>query len=223
MRNIMLPLFGSGILVSTSPSGGGSLPGSDPYRSPHAADLHRGRRSRGRARTDRGARGGEFPHDAFRVRRGRPLRHGAGGTGPRAARRDAAGNERLRALPPAARFECAVAAVAAARQALSDLATANAARPPDEAIHIRIGVHLGDVLDFGSELKGDAVNIAARLQQMAAPDALLISDQVYQAVFHKIHCDFVDLGECTLRNITDTLRVWQVGADAFPTPPPTRA
>lgn len=109
-----------------------------------------------------------------------------------------------------ARFESAVDGVKAALHALRDLAAYNAAHPERERIHVRIGLHLGDVLDFGSNLKGDTVNIAARIQQSAQPGMLCISDQVYQVVTRKTDCLFEDLGKRELKNIAEPVRIWAV-------------
>jgi class 3 adenylate cyclase len=109
-----------------------------------------------------------------------------------------------------ARFESAVDAVSAARDAIEKLAEHNSELEEREQIHVRIGIHLGDVLDFGDNLKGDTINIAARLQQLAQPDSLCISDDVYNVITRKIDCDFEDLGEKLLKNIRNPLRVWKV-------------
>jgi DNA-binding response OmpR family regulator len=109
-----------------------------------------------------------------------------------------------------ARFESAVDAVSAAVHALHELALRNNGLAESEHIHVRIGIHLGDVLDYGDNLKGDTVNIAARIQQLAQPDTLCISDDVYNVITRKISYEFEDLGEQMLKNISNPLRVWKV-------------
>ncbi len=109
-----------------------------------------------------------------------------------------------------ARFESAVDAVNSAVHALEQLAARNAGLPDHEQIQVRIGIHLGDVLDYGDNLKGDTVNIAARIQQLAQPGALCISDDVYNVITRKIRYEFTDLGEQMLKNISNPLRVWKV-------------
>jgi len=69
-------------------------------------------------------------------------------------------------------------------QAIQDAqAVANATRAPDERIETRIGVHLGDVIVQDYRVYGDGVNIAARLQTIAAPGSICVSEAVYQQVY----------------------------------------
>ena len=108
------------------------------------------------------------------------------------------------------RFESAVEAVEAGMDALRTLARRNAGAPDGENIQIRIGVHLGDVLDYGRSIKGDSVNIAARIQHAAGPGTLCISDDVHRIVSRKTAFVFTDLGEQSFKNIRLPVRVWEV-------------
>jgi adenylate cyclase len=89
-------------------------------------------------------------------------------------------------------FDSAVDAVQAAIAIQSELAAAPGA--VDEPVRIRIGVHLGDVVRSGAEILGDSVNVAARLQTIAAPGAIAVSEEVYRAVRNRISLPFHDLG-----------------------------
>jgi adenylate cyclase len=89
-------------------------------------------------------------------------------------------------------IECAVAV-----QAL--MAERNADVPPDRRMLFRIGVNLGDVLIDGEDILGDGVNIAARLEAIAEPGGICISDDAYRQVQGKVSAQFVDSGEQQLK------------------------
>jgi adenylate cyclase len=88
----------------------------------------------------------------------------------------------------------------------------------------RIGVHLGDVLIEGDDVLGDRVNIAARLEAIAEPGGICISDDAFRQVRGKVEVEFADLGEQSLKNIARPLRVYRVEPAAETkqavTPPP---
>jgi adenylate cyclase len=67
--------------------------------------------------------------------------------------------------------------------------------PEDQKIRFRIGVNLGDIIIDGSDILGDGVNIAARLEGLAEPGGICVSDLVHQSVAGKLDLDFEDLGE----------------------------
>src|SRR6266478_4860757 len=75
----------------------------------------------------------------------------------------------------------------------------------------RIGVHLGDVLIEGDDILGDRVNIAARLEGIAEPGGICISDDAFRQVRGKIEAEFADIGEQNLKNIARPLRVYRFG------------
>jgi adenylate cyclase len=100
-------------------------------------------------------------------------------------------------------IECAVAV-----QAL--MAGRNADVPPDRQMLFRIGVNLGDVLIDGEDILGDGVNIAARLEGIAEPGGICISDDAYRQVQGKVSAQFVDSGEQQLKNISRPVRVYRV-------------
>ncbi len=109
-----------------------------------------------------------------------------------------------------AEFGSAVDAVQCAVEAQATLAEANAGISPDRHISFRIGVHVGDVMVKGGDLFGDGVNIAARLEGIAEPGGICLSDDAYRQVRGKVDISFDDLGAQTLKNITESMRVWRM-------------
>lgn len=79
----------------------------------------------------------------------------------------------------------------------------------DQSIKLRIGVNLGDIVVEGSDIFGDGVNVAARLESLAAPCGICISGKVYEEVRDRLHLTFEDMGEQVVKNIARPLRVWQ--------------
>jgi adenylate cyclase len=76
----------------------------------------------------------------------------------------------------------------------------------------RIGIHIGDVLIEGDDILGDGVNIAVRLEGIAEPGGICISEDAFRQVRGKIEVEFADLGEQSLKNIARPLRVYRVGS-----------
>ena len=81
---------------------------------------------------------------------------------------------------------------------------------PVGALHFRIGIHLGDVMVDGDDLLGEGVNLAARLQTMAEPGGVLISQQVYDQVHAKLSVGFDYLGEKRPKNFSEDVPVYRV-------------
>ena len=77
----------------------------------------------------------------------------------------------------------------------------NAAVSDERRMEWRIGVHLGDVLIEGDDILGDGVNIAARLEGIAEPNGICISEDAFRQVRGKVEAEFADLGEQSLKNI----------------------
>ena len=120
-----------------------------------------------------------------------------------------------------AEFPSVVEAVQCAIEVQREL-TADA----QSGLRFRIGVHLGDVMVDGDDLLGEGVNLAARLQSMAEPGGILISQQVYDQVQKKLSVGFEYLGEKHPKNFADSIAVYSVGAsgsDSVRTPPPRNA
>ena len=103
----------------------------------------------------------------------------------------------------------------------------NAGLPPERRIEFRVGIHLGDVVEESDgDLMGDGVNIAARLQGIAAPGAICLSEDAYRQVKGRLDLAVTVLGPTQLKNIADPIRVYslQVGVPAQAKPAkPTEA
>src|SRR5262249_19703026 len=98
-------------------------------------------------------------------------------------------------------FGSAVDAVICATELQNAMETANVRVPEDKRIVLRIGVNLGDVMVEGSDLYGDGVNVAARLEAIAEPGTVIVSRTVVDHVRGKVKFGFDDLGEQQLKNI----------------------
>ena len=88
--------------------------------------------------------------------------------------------------------------------------------PPDRRLELRIGVNLGDVIVDGRDIFGDGVNIAARLQALAGPGTVCISQTVYEQVRNKLDLNYHPLGSHRVKNIAEPLRAYVVGVSAVP-------
>jgi adenylate cyclase len=84
----------------------------------------------------------------------------------------------------------------------------------DRRIRLRIGINLGDIIVEGSDIYGDGVNVAARLEALADPGGIVISGTVFDHVKGKVSLDFEDLGEQQVKNIDDPVRVYRVVLDS---------
>jgi TolB-like protein/class 3 adenylate cyclase len=112
-------------------------------------------------------------------------------------------------------FRSVVDAVRCAIEVQTGMVERNAGVPEDRRIEFRIGVHLGDVVEEpDGDLMGDGVNIAARLEGIAKPGAICLSEQAYWQVKGRLDLAARDLGPTELKNIADPIRVYslQVGA-----------
>jgi adenylate cyclase len=107
-------------------------------------------------------------------------------------------------------FASTVNAVQCALDLQRDMATANAELPADRHILLRIGVNLGDVVVEGSDLYGDGVNIAARIEALADPGGICIAANVQEQVEQKLRLAATDLGPQKLKNIERAIRVYRV-------------
>jgi TolB-like protein/Tfp pilus assembly protein PilF len=121
-------------------------------------------------------------------------------------------------------FTSAVSAVRCAVELQAAMAAANASLPEDEKIVLRVGISLGDVVVEGSDIYGDGVNIAARLEAIADPGGICVSDTIHRQVEGKVDLRFDDLGERSLKNIAIPVRVYRLlGEDGQAKAPPTLA
>lgn len=116
-------------------------------------------------------------------------------------------------------FDAATGAVIAAIAIQDALATNSSSEPEDRRMRFRIGVHLGDVTEkVDGSVYGDGVNIAARLQGLAKPGGITVSDSVRNAVRSKVNAAFEDQGEQVVKNIAEPVRAYVVrsGSEAKP-------
>ena len=116
-------------------------------------------------------------------------------------------------------FASAVDAVRCAIDIQRAAAARNAEIPEDRRIEFRIGINIGDIILDEGDIFGDGVNIAARIEALAKPGAICLSDNVYQQIKGKLPLDVTDMGEKALKNIAQPVRVYDVGVgDAAPRP-----
>ncbi len=106
-------------------------------------------------------------------------------------------------------FASVVNAVACAVGIQRAMAARNADVPEDRRMEFRIGINLGDIIVEEDDIYGDGVNVAARLQEVAAPGSIAVSDAAYMHLSGKIDPTFDNTGEHKLKNIAKPVRVWQ--------------
>jgi len=109
-----------------------------------------------------------------------------------------------------AEFPSVVEAVQCALNMQQRLATQDSDLDDGQRIRLRIGVNLGDVLVDGADIYGDGVNIAARLEGLAEPGGICISNAAFDAVEGKLDLDFDDLGTKEVKNIARPIRVYRL-------------
>jgi len=107
-------------------------------------------------------------------------------------------------------FDSVMNAVRCAQAIQQTQAAINAALPPADRAETRIGVHLGDVIVQDYHVYGDGVNIGARLEAVAHPGGICVSEAVYQQVHTKLDLAFEDLGVQALKNIEHPIRIYRV-------------
>jgi adenylate cyclase len=111
-------------------------------------------------------------------------------------------------------FASAVNAVQCAVELQKRMAEANAELPDHQAMVLRVGVNLGDVVIDGLDIQGDGVNVAARLEAMADPGGICISAGVFEQAERRVPVTFEDLGDQALKNISRPVRVYRVTSGA---------
>ena len=114
-------------------------------------------------------------------------------------------------------FETASGAVLAALAVQAELGRRSAEVAAEGRMQFRIGIHLGDVMEKGDgTIYGDGVNIAARLEGLAEPGGVTVSDAVQCAIRQRLNASFVDLGEQRVKNIAAPVRAYRVREQAAP-------
>lgn len=116
-----------------------------------------------------------------------------------------------------ATFETAAGAVTAALEIQRELRALGAGEPESRRLRFRIGVHLGDVIEKpDGTIYGDGVNVAARLQALAEPGGVMVSDVVCGAVRDRVPAAFDDHGEHSVKNIARPVHAYRLRAEALP-------
>jgi adenylate cyclase len=121
-------------------------------------------------------------------------------------------------------FGSVVDAVRCAVEIQRDMAKHNIDVPQVKRIEFRIGIHIGDIIIEDHDIFGDGVNIAARLEGIAEPGGVSISDDAHRQIRGKVDITFEDMGSQSLKNIAEPMRVWRVtnglAAPQVPNRPP---
>src|SRR5262249_18447125 len=112
-----------------------------------------------------------------------------------------------------AEFPSVVEAVQCAVEMQHELQRHNASVPSAQRIEFRIGINLGEVVVEGDEIYGEGVNIAVRLEGLAAAGGICLSEVVHQQLKNKLALMYEDLGPHTLKNIAEPVRVWRLVMD----------
>src|SRR3974377_2100287 len=114
-------------------------------------------------------------------------------------------------------FRSVVDAVRCAIEVQNGLIERNFGLPPERRIEYRVGIHLGDVVEESDgDLMGDGVNIAARLEGVAKPGGICLSEDAYRQVKGRLSVAVSDLGATQLKNIADPVRVYSVEVGIAP-------
>lgn len=115
-----------------------------------------------------------------------------------------------------AKFEAVVDALSSATEIQRQIAQQNEALLDDRKVYFRIGLNLGDVIEDRGDIYGDGVNIAARLEGLAKPGGICISEAVRSAVNKNLDMDYEEMGDHALKNIEEPVRVYQVLDSSLP-------
>jgi adenylate cyclase len=91
-----------------------------------------------------------------------------------------------------------------------EVAKQDVGKSPELRIQFRIGIHVGDIIIDDNDIFGDGVNIASRLEGIAEPGGVCISDDAHRQIRGKVDIAFDDMGEQTLKNIVEPMRAWQI-------------
>ena len=120
-------------------------------------------------------------------------------------------------------FGSAIDATRCAVQTQQGMAKRNENVPADQRIDMRIGIHIGDIIIEEGDIFGDGVNVAARLEGIAQPGGISISEDAWRQVQGKVTANFVDTGEQRLKNIPRPMRVYCLKLDGEGATEPTAA
>jgi adenylate cyclase len=107
-------------------------------------------------------------------------------------------------------FASAVDAVRSSVEVQRGMAAQNISVPQDQRIEFRIGIHVGDIIIDDNDIFGDGVNVAARLEGIAEPGGVCMSNDAYRQVRGKVDTVFDDMGPQHLKNIAEPMQAWRV-------------
>ena len=107
-------------------------------------------------------------------------------------------------------FASAVDAARCAVAVQREMAQQNTSVSPELRIEFRIGIHVGDIIIDDNDIFGEGVNIAARLEGIAQPGGVCISDDAHRQIRGKVDIVFDDIGEQILKNISEPMRAWHI-------------
>ena len=116
-------------------------------------------------------------------------------------------------------FASAVDAARCAIEIQRVMAQRNATIPEARRVEFRIGINVGDIISDEGDIYGDGVNIAARVESLASPGAICLSEDAYKQIKGKVELDVSDMGEQQLKNIAQRVRVYSVRLDGAPVRP----
>ena len=117
-------------------------------------------------------------------------------------------------------FASALEAVRCAVEIQTSLEKKNDRRPKERRMLLRIGIHLGDVIHRGTDVAGDAVNVASRIEPLAAPGGICVSAQVHDSVVNKADCAFESMGPQDLKNVARRMEVYRISGYGQPATKP---
>jgi class 3 adenylate cyclase len=107
-------------------------------------------------------------------------------------------------------FGSAVESVLCAREIQTRIRERNFAAPSDQQIKLRVGIHLGDIIDFDGDTYGDGVNIAARIETKASPGGIYLTRQIYDQVIGLVENKLEPVGKIELKNIPKPVEVFRL-------------
>jgi class 3 adenylate cyclase len=109
-----------------------------------------------------------------------------------------------------ARFDAVLDTLSSAADIQTEINSRNESLPDERRVRFRIGVNLGDVIEDRGDIYGDGVNVAARLEALAEPGGICISDAVRTALGKKLPFEYVFIGEQAVKNIDEPVRAYRV-------------
>ena len=107
-------------------------------------------------------------------------------------------------------FGSVVGALQSAVDIQRNLAARNGSADFKNSLHLRVGIHLGDIIVENGDIYGDAVNVAARLESIAEPGGIVLSKQVHDHIGANVPVRFVSLGEQSVKNISRPIHAYHV-------------